>query len=149
MTEFSYFIDGPDGSEIEAPQTPTSEHWVRIELPGGGRIDRPWRESPAPSEEAPFWTGHKLRFAQTLFTHAENVAWNAKRSDLSAMSGADLLDPENAAMAAFSVLEYWLGMSETIDTRDPSVSGGLDVFIALGVIAPERKAQILAGESPS
>lgn len=43
--------------------------------------------------------------------------------------------------------DYWWDQYDTaidVDMADPRVSSGLDVFVALGVLTPERKAQILS-----
>lgn len=105
-------------------------------------------EAWAPPASAPrFWIGHPLRF-KDLFTGEERARWRAVRRAEEDLTPEAMSEPANALLVTFGDVMDSFDRADAIDTREPSVGLGLDVLIALGVIAPERKQAILEGETP-
>lgn len=100
-----------------------------------------------PAAPAKVFNGTTLDFLR-LFTPTEVIAFNAQKAAVNAMTPQDYSDPAKAGLAQFS---YFLALfleTNTIDASRPDLQAGLDILIALNVIAPNRKAQIIAGEAP-
>jgi len=100
--------------------------------------------APAPVRTPVMTTLDFLR----LFTPSEVITWNATRAAMRAMSAADYADPGNAALAQFSYFDALFVETSTIDTSRADLQAGLDLLIAIGVIAADRKSAIIAGETP-
>jgi len=101
----------------------------------------------APQARAQTFNGSTLDFMR-LFTAQEVISWNAAKAAVAAMTPQDYADPNQAAMATFSYFNALFAETNTIDTSRADLQAGLDVLIAIGVIASERKAQIIAGVAP-
>lgn len=90
-----------------------------------------WTFTPAP----PVVNTRVSRFEfSRLLSAAERLTIRTARA---ANLDATLID----AIEGFELLEY-------VDLADPRVAPYLDLLIVKGIIAPERKAQILAGQAP-
>jgi hypothetical protein len=83
-----------------------------------------------------------------LFTASEIVAWNAKKREVAALTVADYANPAKAPLVALEYQETMFAETNTIDTSRSDLQAGLDVLIANGIIASDRKAQVIAGEAP-
>lgn len=102
----------------------------------------------APPVAAPrTFAGTTLDFMR-LFTPQEVISWNAAKAAVAAMTPQDYADPSKAALAQFSYFNALFVETNTIDTSRADLQAGLDVLIAVGVIAADRKAAIIAGTAP-
>ena len=99
-----------------------------------------------------------------LFTFEERQAEEVFRQKAQeTIKGAipEPVDPAAPTEAETQALQGWLSarlyltmradfdQAAYIDLADPSVSAALDFYIAWGLLAPERKAEVLAGIRPT
>lgn len=147
MTTITYH-SADTGEEITREQARGGIDIQRTRTSSGAVIEAPYRDpasDPPPPRVAPVMT--TLDFMR-LFTAQEVIKWNAAKAAVAAMTPQDYEDPNNAAMATFSYFNALFVETNTIDTSRADLQAGLDILIAIGVIASDRKAAIIAGVAP-
>jgi hypothetical protein len=83
-----------------------------------------------------------------LFTQAENAAFNRKRKETQLLAPADYADPTKALIVAFEVFLNLFDATDTIELNNEDTVNGVNLLAALGIIAPTRVVQVLAGTKP-
>ena len=141
MTGFSH----EGGVPLSPQRSPATGDVVRITGENGAIIEQWYTEPPAPGPV--YFNGTTLDFLR-LFTASEIVAWNAKKREVAALTVADYANPAKVALVALEYQETMFAETNTIDTSRSDLQAGLDVLIANGIIASDRKAQVIAGEAP-
>lgn len=131
-----------DGGQPISPQRePVTGDVVRIVTEGGAVVEQ-WFTTPSPPPPLQI-TLSKADFLR-LFSPAEMVAFNRKRKEAQALAPTDYDDPAKAALVA---LESFLVLFDAVTELrlwHSDTAASLDVLVANGVIAPTRKAEILA-----
>lgn len=142
-------------------EEPQDGDFVREEHPNGLKIERMWvNRAPAAPRPVILDQGQ----FKLLFTFAEREAEIAYRQEavkrvqagpiVFAVEGAPTAQEYDDAVA-YARAKTYLTMRDDfeaashINLSDGAVSVTLDFYVALGLIAPERKAQVLANEQPS
>lgn len=147
MTTITYH-NADTGEEITREQARGGIDIQRTRTISGAVIEAPYRDpasDPPPPRATPVMT--TLDFMR-LFTPQEVISWNAAKAAIAAMTPQDYADPSKAALAQFSYFNALFVETNTIDTSRADLQAGLDVLIAIGVIAADRKAEIIAGTAP-
>lgn len=124
---------------------------------GYGSVVAQWNEptlrTPPPIDQGRF------RLLFTFEEAATETAFRVGAEKLIAQGRPSLADPENPTAEEFEALTNYSNaviyvtmnsdfvQAGKIRLNDPVVAAALDFFIAFGLIAPERKAQILANQS--
>lgn len=92
----------------------------------------------------------KIGFSR-LFTQAERLALLAKRKEVAALTAAQLLEPENLALAqAAAMFESFDLPAEYIELDHPDTVAAVGtLLVALGVLTAPRAAAVLANTPPA
>jgi hypothetical protein len=83
-----------------------------------------------------------------LFTPTESAVFNRKRKEAQLLAPADYADPSKALLVSFEVFLNFFDATDIIELNNADTVSGVTLLSALGVIAPERVAQVLAGTRP-
>ena len=83
-----------------------------------------------------------------LFTGEEETAFNRARRQVASLTDADYDDATKVGLVALERFLNRFDATPIVEADHPETHAGVDLLVALGILTPERAAQVKLGEQP-